>query len=144
MWSQSSGPIERVTKRFQQFRNLLGSQITLPNDDSPISLRRDDVNRVHSLNDYEGFRQGLENTKVALDQIDRADQDDRVKRLSQVFSWLGTDDSPTRHADVYKTRHGDTGAWLFKTESFRQWFDLDHCIDPLLWMTGPPGAGMCL
>jgi hypothetical protein len=49
-----------------------------------------------------------------------------------VQNWLTPPDPSTNHNFVLETRHGETGAWLFKSEKLKEW-DARDC---LLWIHG--------
>jgi hypothetical protein len=75
-------------------------------------------------------------------EFNRLREEERDKRHIRVQQWLGAVNSDTRHTDVLKLRHPRTGEWLLSNVRFRNWYNLYHCLDPLLWLNGIPGAGM--
>lgn len=62
------------------------------------------------------------------------------KRLS-VHQWLCSTNAQARHEDASRSRHGLSGQWLLKDPRFTKWFSFDFCSEPLLWLSGIPGAG---
>jgi hypothetical protein len=60
-----------------------------------------------------------------------------------VKQWLSAAD-----CEAQQTRHRQTrsickhaGSWLLEHATFQQWFNPDDCTNPLLWLSGIPGAG---
>ncbi|KAH7065669.1 hypothetical protein BKA63DRAFT_571819 [Paraphoma chrysanthemicola] len=62
------------------------------------------------------------------------------KRLG-LKSWLCSVDVQVRHEEAAKIRHGSSGDWIFQDPTFKKWYEISSCWDPLLWLTGMPGAG---
>jgi hypothetical protein len=62
------------------------------------------------------------------------------KRLS-VQQWLCPLDARTRHEIAARKRHGNSGDWIFKHATFESWYDFNYGNEPLLWLSGIPGAG---
>jgi len=62
------------------------------------------------------------------------------KRLN-IQQWLCALDVQHRHEDASTSRYGNSGEWLLKDSRFVKWFDFDYCAEPLLWLSGIPGAG---
>lgn len=62
------------------------------------------------------------------------------KRL-RIRQWLCALDVQGRHEDISRSRYGKSGEWLLKDPRFVKWFDFDFCAEPLLWLSGIPGAG---
>lgn len=62
------------------------------------------------------------------------------RRLS-VQQWLCALDVQARQEDAAKVRYDRTGQWLLNDPRFVKWFSIDYCAEPLLWLSGIPGAG---
>ncbi|KAK3988674.1 hypothetical protein QBC44DRAFT_328722 [Cladorrhinum sp. PSN332] len=71
-------------------------------------------------------------------QIQRQDEVDRRRR--ETISWLNPYPSQLRKYQDARLCP-DAGKWLLKNNRFQGWFDPTFCANPLLWITGIPGAG---
>jgi hypothetical protein len=58
-----------------------------------------------------------------------------------VQRWLCSLDAQTRHETAAKSRYATSGDWLLKDPTFTRWFDFHYGDEPLLWLSGIPGAG---
>jgi hypothetical protein len=94
--------------------------------------------RTESLTEFIRLQDLRISARIAFQRARRAEED---RRRDIVQQWLGGIDSWTRHQDAVKARHVGTGNWLLADERFKQWSNLNHCVDPLLWLKGMPGAG---
>jgi hypothetical protein len=104
----------------QQHRHLIESQATI--------AQFEEIQKLRKLADIE-----FQNAKDA----------DLDRRRSKVLQWLSPASSEFIQYDCERARAESptTGQWLFQDERFRKWFDPDFCSNPLLWLSGIPGAG---
>lgn len=73
-------------------------------------------------------------------ETQRREEVDRRRR--EVISWLNPYPSQLRKYQDARLCP-DAGSWLLNNGRFRGWFDPIFCTEPLLWITGIPGAGTC-
>lgn len=95
-----------------------------------------------SSDQQEILRVGMLQYQKTLDLQIKHKEATFAQQHATVRSWLGDDSTTTRHEDIAKRRHPDTGEWIFENPKFKRWYDPEHCKDPLLWIHGLPGAGM--
>ncbi|KAL7933255.1 hypothetical protein V8C35DRAFT_305329 [Trichoderma chlorosporum] len=83
----------------------------------------------------------LENSRKTEDS---GFEDEDLRRLQSVHSWLDATNVDTDQHDFSKIRaeYPGTGRWLLDSTTFIEWFH-PQCliIPPLLWISGKPGAG---
>ncbi|KAK4220845.1 hypothetical protein QBC38DRAFT_493303 [Podospora fimiseda] len=74
-------------------------------------------------------------------EVERQAEVDR--RRKETISWLNPYNSQLTLEKYREARIScpDAGGWLLKIARFRGWFDPTFCTEPLLWITGIPGAG---
>ena len=77
----------------------------------------------------------------------RSLESERLRREANlrmmVTQWLSAFDCETAQEE-YRERRSvcqDPGRWLLNDHNFRKWVDFEHCPNPLLWLSGIPGAG---
>ncbi|TID17871.1 hypothetical protein E6O75_ATG10516 [Venturia nashicola] len=75
---------------------------------------------------------------VDFQRESRAEQDRRREKILQL---LGDVNPYAKHQEAAKRRYADIGKWSLVDDLFKKWFDLDHCVEPLIWLNGMPGAG---
>ena len=78
--------------------------------------------------------------EVEFQNVRDADLD---RRLSKVLQWLSPASSETIQESCEKARseYPRTGKWLLTDDKFSKWFHPNFCSNPLLWLSGIPGAG---
>jgi hypothetical protein len=83
--------------------------------------------------------------KIAEVEFRNVRDADLDRRRSKVLQWLSPASSETIQEGCEKARseYSGTGQWLLKEDKFSKWFDPDFCSNPLLWLSGIPGAGKC-
>jgi len=81
--------------------------------------------------------------KVADAEFQNARDADLDRRRSKVMQWLSPASSETIQEGCEKARseYPGTGQWLLRDDRFQSWFDPSFCSNPLLWLSGIPGAG---
>jgi hypothetical protein len=81
--------------------------------------------------------------KVADVEFQNARDADLDRRRSKVMQWLSPASSETIQEGCEKARweYPGTGQWLLRDDRFQRWFDPSFCSNPLLWLSGIPGAG---
>ncbi|KAF1840937.1 uncharacterized protein K460DRAFT_410330 [Cucurbitaria berberidis CBS 394.84] len=117
-WRSFSNTVTHLSKNLHRHKSLIESQATIVQFEALQDLR------TQSQRNYEEYNRS---------ELDR-------KRLS-VQQWLCPINAQTRHEDATKNRYGDSGDWLLKDPRFKKWYDFDYCHEPLLWLSGIPGAG---
>jgi len=88
------------------------------------------------VEDIQTVRQRLKN------KHQRSQEEQLHLRRIQVQEWLCPTDSELRHKDIVRFLHPGTGEWLLRGHTFQQWSSWDYCANPLLWLSGKPGAGL--
>jgi hypothetical protein len=105
-----------------------------------------DLSRHTALIDRQASLEEYQSAQVARLQSQQYFEEARAAELDRrrviVQQWLGSTTAQTRHDSHITTRHPCTGDWLFRDPRFQKWFDFDYCTDPILWLSGMPGAGM--
>jgi len=117
-WRGLNARITLISQTLRQHRNLVESQTA-----------------ASQFADFQSHRLA---TQTEFEAQRKQRQDDARFKVRQ---WLCIGDSVTRQSEVLKLRHVQTAEWLLHNPLFQRWFSLDHCSDPLLWLTGMPGAG---
>ncbi|KAH0563509.1 hypothetical protein GP486_001930 [Trichoglossum hirsutum] len=81
--------------------------------------------------------------KLADVEFQNAKDADLDRRRSKIFQWLSPASSETIQEGCEKIRseYPGTGQWLLRDDRFQRWFDPRFCTNPLLWLSGIPGAG---
>ena len=121
-WRSLHNKISYLTKSLQRHKDLIHTQASLDN-----------------YKEFKDFRERLQSDFKRSENVEKNLQQTRVQQ------WLGAGgavDTGIRHENAVKERLPGTGKWLFENILFRNWFSLDQCIDPLLWLHGIPGAGI--
>jgi hypothetical protein len=117
-WRSFSNTVAHLTKDIRRHKHLIESQA--------------------SIVEYEAI-QDLRSQSKAFFEKHRIEELDR-RRLC-VQRWLCPLDVQTRHETAAKSRYATSGDWLLKDPTFLKWFDFDYGDEPLLWLSGIPGAG---
>ncbi|KAF2686439.1 ankyrin [Lentithecium fluviatile CBS 122367] len=88
----------------------------------------------------------LHETRRLLEEENRRklDEDTKLRQLA-VTNWLRAADSTSDHQDALSVQenNSDSGLWLFKQNTIRDWVDQNPSTEPLLWINGRPGAEHC-
>lgn len=87
------------------------------------------------VSEFQSMREALHEQLQSTRRAELNSQRDIVQQ------WLSFANNETRHEDASADRHPGTGTWLLQDEKFQAWFNSDYCIEPLLWLSGKPGAG---
>ena len=117
-WRSFSNTVAHLIKDLHRHKSLIESQATIVEYEVLLDLR------ARSQRQFE---------EQLLAELDR-------KRLS-VQQWLCPLDAQARHEDATEKRYGNSGDWLLKNATFEKWFDFNYGNEPLLWLSGIPGAG---
>ncbi|KAK1753778.1 hypothetical protein QBC47DRAFT_387120 [Echria macrotheca] len=67
----------------------------------------------------------------------------RRQQQERVRAWLSPEDmmvDQERYA-AERRKYSGTGAWILRRNMVMSWLDLSANVDPILWITGIPGAG---
>jgi hypothetical protein len=90
--------------------------------------------------EFEEIQKAQQFAEVAFQNARDADLD---RRRSKVLQWLSPSSAETIQESCEKARlkYPGTGQWLLRDDRFKKWFHPDICSNPLLWLTGIPGAG---
>jgi len=70
----------------------------------------------------------------------------RRQQRDRVRAWLSPEDMMADQEHHVKLRRGypGTGDWILRKNLVMAWLDPSTNVNPILWVTGIPGAGMCL
>jgi hypothetical protein len=111
-----SEPIEN----FKRHRNLIESQATLEQFEAIQLIRNAQAEQLR-------------------DQREEA----RRQRRARVRAWLAAEDmkSEQEYHSTVRQEFPGTGRWIIKKRLVNEWLDLETKCEPLLWLTGIPGAG---
>lgn len=98
---------------------------------------------------------GVKETEVAIeelqkmrraleDEFTRSQEEEVKKRQRTVVTWLSAADSTSDHDDSLAAQESltDSGKWLLKQDLIRDWIVISPVVEPWLWISGKPGAGM--
>lgn len=80
--------------------------------------------------------------RKALDEFTETEEQRSMRQLEAVVSWLRVDnDTQENELDrLHSLKHKGSCAWIFKKRKIRSWLHVGH-EEPIVWMTGKPGAG---
>lgn len=80
--------------------------------------------------------------KAASDEFANQRQAESDRRRLYVTQWIGAPNINAIQEEIYEARVcPHAGSWLISSSLFKKWFDPIFCDNPLLWVTGKPGAG---
>jgi len=82
--------------------------------------------------------------RIEDDRYEIEVQNEEMRRLRTIFSWLRAPDADTDQYNLSQTRADNpgTGRWLLDNQAFKDWFNPNYPkIPPLLWINGMPGTG---
>lgn len=80
--------------------------------------------------------------RIAVDKFNDQRQAELDRRQNYVAQWLCAPSTQGFQEEIAEARiFPDAGSWLIKDHKFTNWADPRFCDDPLLWVTGKPGAG---
>jgi hypothetical protein len=84
-----------------------------------------------------------QNTKTFLDILEEHETDARIARLRHAVAWLSVEESDQQqgYERSLARRHVTTCKWILSDTLMKQWIS-DDSNNPILWLTGKPGAGM--
>jgi len=82
----------------------------------------------------DGIRQDLGVLHQVLMEINEMKRD---KLRTNIQHWLSPPNPSANHNSASEARYSGTGAWLFESESLKEW----NARGSLLWIHGKPGAG---
>jgi hypothetical protein len=90
--------------------------------------------------EFEEIQKVRKLAEMAFQDARDADLD---RRRSKVLQWLSPASAETIQESCEKARseYPGTGQWLLKEDRFEKWFHPNFCSNPLLWLSGIPGAG---
>ena len=129
-----------VNNKITQLSDNLDRQKQFFNDQLNCSQYKE----IHELRN--DLRFGLQQLKDQRDQTRHAFElrrtEETTRQRKEVHQWLGALDYHARHQDALDRQHPGTGKWLLANGKFQNWYMPNRCSDPLLWLSGQPGAGM--
>ncbi|KAJ4415216.1 hypothetical protein N0V82_007453 [Gnomoniopsis sp. IMI 355080] len=118
-WRGFRTKIDLIKGRMQRNSNLIKTEASL--------AEFEEVRRIH---------------KTATDEFANQRQAEFDRRRIYVTQWIG---APNIQAIQEEHREAricpSAGSWLVTSSVFRKWIDPIYCDNPLLWITGKPGAG---
>lgn len=80
--------------------------------------------------------------QAMMDEFDCQRRAEFDRRRNYVTQWLCAPNTQAVHEEITEAKIcPDAGSWLVTDHRFKKWLDPVFCDDPLLWMTGKPGAG---
>lgn len=81
--------------------------------------------------------------KESIELLERTEKNERRARVQQSVEWLSIDDTAqeTEYERMSRRRHDGTCEWIDGTVQLKNWLKTDT-RNPLLWLSGKPGAGM--
>ena len=138
-WNGLRKKIQQISNNLTEHKQLFSFILQL----AQSKELKDQSQRLQDLQSQieEEFGEVQEFRKQAQEDFDRRKREENFGRRREIHKWLNAVDNGTRHADILKKTHPGTGEWLLKTQQFEKWYKPNHCLDPLLWMSGKPGAG---
>jgi len=97
--------------------------------------------RVSRFQLQEEIQQRQNNSFVLIEQNETAA---KIARLQHAVAWLSIDDrdQEARYERVSRRRHGETCKWVMRESHVESWI-INDSRQPILWLSGKPGAGMC-
>ena len=81
--------------------------------------------------------------KQSLMILESNETNARVARLQHAVAWLDGRDQHTHYERISSRRHDGACKWIMTQSQMESWIRKD-AKDPLLWLSGKPGAGMTL
>ncbi|KAH8789515.1 hypothetical protein F5882DRAFT_354269 [Hyaloscypha sp. PMI_1271] len=119
-WRGFNSKINGLRDKMQQHRRLIESQAGI--------VEFEEIQKIRKLAEVE-----FQNARDA----------DLDRRRSKVLQWLSPASSETIQEGCEKARseYPRTGEWLLTDDKFSKWFHPNFCSNPLLWLSGIPGAG---
>lgn len=80
--------------------------------------------------------------RAMMDEFHCQRQAEFDRRRTYVTQWLCAPNIQAMHEEITDAIIcPSAGSWLVADTRFKKWLDPLFCHDPLLWMTGKPGAG---
>jgi hypothetical protein len=101
-----------------------------------------------TLAHYRDYRDDMQKYRDDMGKLNKK-LDDRIadeekKKLKAVSNWLAEgQQQQTDHETFSHTRRASPGTaqWIFKNEFVKEWLESSRPGNPLVWITGIPGAG---
>lgn len=114
--------IDEISERTARNKRLIENRVSLVEFEA---IRKDDSISARAL----------EREKEAMVKVHR----------DTVEHWLSAFDIKAEHRIHQEKRRvcQDPGRWLLSSPGFKTWSSPDEWLNPLLWLSGIPGAGMC-
>lgn len=118
-WRGFIPKVDLIKTKMQRNYNLLKTEATL--------AQLEEVRRIH---------------RIAVDEFNNQRQAELDRRRNYVALWLCAPNSHGVQEEIAEARVcPDAGSWLIEDHTFTNWVDPHFCDNPLLWITGKPGAG---
>lgn len=118
-WRGFIPKVDLIKTKMQRNYNLLKTEATL--------AQLEEVRRIH---------------RIAVDEFNNQRQAELDRRRNYVALWLCAPNSHGFQEEIAEARVcPDAGSWLIEDHTFTNWVDPHFCDNPLLWITGKPGAG---
>ncbi|KAK9774284.1 putative C2H2-type domain-containing protein [Seiridium cardinale] len=119
-WRGFKLKIDLIKQRMQRHGNLIKMEATLA--------------------EFEEIRRLNQTTAIEFNNMRQAELD---RKRNATIQWLSASNSQVVQEEYIEASSLCVGAgdWLVADHRFRNWSDLQYCSNPLLWMTGKPGAG---
>lgn len=101
---------------------------------------------IESGESYTKFEEVQNVRQAAVHEFEKQMRDQDILRQDRVHAWLCHFSCEAQQEHHRNTRSvcKDPGRWLLDHARFQEWYDPDDCSEPLLWLSGIPGAGMSL
>ncbi|KAI0971965.1 hypothetical protein F4678DRAFT_430685 [Xylaria arbuscula] len=119
-WGDFAACLEQIKKNIARSRRLIDGNIS-----------RKELEEIHeirssSLHTFRAYKSA-----------------ENISRRSTIFQWLSSYNCEAKQTEYRKTRSvcKSPGAWLLNDSLFRNWSAPEVCSNPMLWLSGIPGAG---
>lgn len=119
-WRDFATVIGHIKTRTERNKRLISNQA------SPTELEGIQNYQVNSVHDFEREKENRDSHNRSI-----------------VMEWLSPficETEQDRHTNA-RSVCKDPGRWLMEKYQFQAWFSPEFCRDPLLWLSGIPGAG---
>jgi hypothetical protein len=87
-----------------------------------------------------------ERQRVAMKTIEQDERNTRIAHLRHSISWLSIDSTKEQESNLERLssrRHDETCEWIEHNPQMKRWMHND-VKQPVLWLSGKPGAGLFL
>ncbi|KAF8865135.1 hypothetical protein BDZ45DRAFT_474377 [Acephala macrosclerotiorum] len=80
--------------------------------------------------------------KYSVQLLEQSEMNAGISRLQHAVAWLSIDDrdQEAQHHRISTKRHDETCQWIMKHSQMKSWLR-DDTSNPVLWLSGKPGAG---